>query len=85
MDAPDCIGFISKTGDGKMKIIINDIDGNAHHTVDSGTESEVRSRLPLTHPVQSLITEAIEDGGLAEDTYEIDGEEYTTLVIATPG
>lgn len=23
----------------QMKIIINDIDGNAHHTVDSGTES----------------------------------------------
>lgn len=67
-----------------MKIIVNDISGNAHHTVESGSESEVRARFLQSHPVQSLITEAIEDGGLAEDTYEIDGEEYATLVIATP-
>ena len=63
-------------------ITINDIDGNTWHTVDCGLESDVRGCYASDHPVQSLITEAIENGE-AQGTYEIDGEEYTTRVIAS--
>lgn len=62
-------------------ITINDIDGDTCHTVDYGTEADVRGRIAADHPVQSLISEAVENGGDACGTYEIDGEEFTTRVI----
>ena len=62
-----------------MKLIVNDIDGNAVHTVDSGEEKAVRANYAADHPVQALITEAIESG-TAQSTYEREGETFCTRV-----
>ena len=67
-----------------IKIIINDIDGSTFHCVTSGTVDEVRAEYGADHPVQSLITDAIAHGQACA-TYEIDGDEYTTKVIAKDG
>lgn len=64
-------------------ITINDLDEGASHTIDRGTETEVRSAMPASHPVQSLITLAVANGGEACESYELDGETYTTRVIVS--
>ena len=62
-------------------VIVNDLDGNTFHTVTTGSIDSVRAEYAPDHPVQRLISEAIEIG-VACDSYEIDGEEYTTKVSA---
>lgn len=62
--------------------VINDIDGDAVQQVASGTIDQIATLYPADHPVLALIGQAAANG-TATATYEIDGEQYTTTVIAT--
>jgi hypothetical protein len=62
--------------------VINDIDGDAVQQVASGTIDQIATLYPADHPVLALIGQAAANG-TATATYEIDGEQYTTTVVAT--
>jgi|LakMenE18May11ns_1017448.scaffolds.fasta_scaffold9954598_14 hypothetical protein len=61
-------------------VLVNDIDGNAVHTVAHGEVSKVREIFSPDHPVQGMITEALATGE-ACGTYVINGDQYTTRVV----
>lgn len=65
-----------------MEVIVNDIDGNAFHTTDSGTPDEVMARSDDRLRAQIERAMSSEDG-VDQETYvdAIDGEERTVKVI----
>jgi hypothetical protein len=63
-----------------VKCIVNDLDSNTFHTVDSGGIDEVRAR--SDDRLRAQIDRAvIADDGCDVDTFERDGEEFTVQVI----
>lgn len=66
-----------------IEITLNDMDSDTWYTVEHGLEADVRASMVAGHPVHALIDEAITSkDGISQGTYEIDGDEYTTRVIA---
>ena len=60
-------------------VVVDDLDGNAVHTVDAGALAEVRDRADAR--LQKQIDAAIAAGGECTETFTRDGEEYTTQVV----
>jgi hypothetical protein len=58
---------------------INDLDGNAFHTVESGPLAEVMARSDERQRRQ--IETAVANGGECTESFERDGEEYTVRVV----
>jgi hypothetical protein len=65
-----------------MKIIVNDLDGDAVHTVASGNIDDVRSDYPMDHPVRSMIDDLAETGQDQFRKYWYEGQPYTTVVAS---
>lgn len=59
------------------KVIINDIDGEAVHTVDVGLPAEVAAKYPDGHPVK----DAILAGKDTQITYSIGADAFTTSIV----
>ena len=60
--------------------IVNDIDGDTFHAVDSGPLDEVRGR--ADERLRRQIDDALARGGKSTETHEgDDGEVYTTKVV----
>lgn len=62
------------------KVIVNDIDGNAFHTIFVGTVDECYTQF-ANHPVASMLQKALRTGEIVQKTYMVGEEEYTSKVI----
>lgn len=62
-----------------LKCVVNDIDGAAFHTVDSGRLADVWQR--ADDRLRRQIVAALVSGGEEVETFERDGEEFTTRVV----
>jgi hypothetical protein len=62
------------------RLLVSDLDGVTFHTIAEGTVEAVRDEFAADHPVQAMISDALQHGDTV-GTYELDGEEFTTRVF----
>lgn len=61
-------------------VIVNDIDGRAYHTVFYGTPEEAKATF-ADHPLAHVVDRVIGTGETEEETYYLNGEQYTAGVL----
>lgn len=64
----------------ELQIVVNDVDGDAVHTLAHGSTREVASQLSADHPAHDMIQKLIATGEPVSQTFDRDGESFTVRV-----